>query len=561
MIQRLNKSVIETVRAAAKDFNFFRDYFFQDYKKYKGADFQNEISAILQEITWKRGQQCAFAAPRESAKSTLITLQYVLYLICNDLEKFILIASFTSRQAEDFLSNIKAELQNNKLLALIYPQVCEFFKKPKPSRWRANEIITKNDIRVLAIGSDQESRGQRHKEARPTLIIGDDIEPGGGIHSAEVYKKLKIWLSGSIFFMGDKHTNKVLLGTVHHQNSILQEYTDPKKAPGWTVKIYKSIIKESLRPELWEEWKKIYFYQSLYNGENGPLSADRYYEDNKDKMLEGTQVLWQESKSYYDLMKLKVDDEQRFQNEMQNEPIDPAESLFPENEIGFVDNEHPVDLVARLNLQLVAVCDPSLGKKEGTGSPSAIVVAGRDPKTGIIYVLEADIQHRKPDQILEDILACYKRWPIAIFGIEAVQYQAYLAQQVQKEGNIRGIYPRIEEIQQSGDKDTRISTLRFLIKNGTLRFFRTLHTLLDEMKYFPRCAHKDGLDALEMIVRIFMERSLFDLSVYSKERDAQSSDQEYSPIMSSEILDREFLEPLGFDSEGRHGHAKEIRVL
>ncbi|MFQ8732058.1 MAG: hypothetical protein ACLSAC_17470 [Enterocloster bolteae] len=42
-------------------------------------------------------------------------------------------------------------------------------------------------------------------------------------------------------------------------------------------------------------------------------------------MLKGTEVLWEEKLSYYDLMKMRIDEgEASFNSEEQNEPINPG---------------------------------------------------------------------------------------------------------------------------------------------------------------------------------------------------------------------------------------------
>jgi len=40
------------------------------------------------------------------------------------------------------------------------------------------------------------------------------------------------------------------------------------------------------------------------------------------------------------------------------------------------------------------------------------------------------------------------------------------------------------------------------MKNGTIKFNRAHHLLLEQARFFPRGKHDDGLDALEMAVRV-----------------------------------------------------------
>ena len=43
------------------------------------------------------------------------------------------------------------------------------------------------------------------------------------------------------------------------------------------------------------------------------------------------------------------------------------------------------------------------------------------------------------------------------------------------------------------------------IKNGTIRFSKRHHTLTEQLKHFPKGAHDDGPDALEMAFRACQE--------------------------------------------------------
>ena len=112
----LQSKFSEVAFETSKDFKFFRKYYFKHYHKFPDAQFHREVCDLLVCMTDERGSKLALAAPRGSAKSTIITLQYVLYCICHKKETFIVIISGTASQAEGFLSEIKAELQNNKLL-------------------------------------------------------------------------------------------------------------------------------------------------------------------------------------------------------------------------------------------------------------------------------------------------------------------------------------------------------------------------------------------------------------------------------------------------------------
>ncbi len=72
-----------------------------------------ELLAALQQASRQRGARLAIAAPRGHAKSTLVSLAYVLWCICYGREPFILLISHTQLQAVDALEQVKNELQSN----------------------------------------------------------------------------------------------------------------------------------------------------------------------------------------------------------------------------------------------------------------------------------------------------------------------------------------------------------------------------------------------------------------------------------------------------------------
>ena len=49
-------------------------------------------------------------------------------------------------------------------------------------------------------------------------------------------------------------------------------------------------------------------------------------------------------------------------------------------------------------------CDPSLGKLGKNADDTAIITLLRDSETGVLYVIDADIERRKPDSIIEAVI-------------------------------------------------------------------------------------------------------------------------------------------------------------
>ena len=120
-----------------------------------------------------------------------------------------------------------------------------------------------------------------------------------------------------------------------------------------------------------------------------------------------------------------------------------------------------------------------------------------------MYVVDADIERRHPDQIIKDVLE-KERWlrrdygrGYKKFGAETVQFQWFLKEELAKASAGAELYLPIEEVPQNSDKTMRIQTLQPDVKNHYIKFNKRHKLLMEQMKYFPMGAHDDGPDALE----------------------------------------------------------------
>jgi len=323
-------------RRQGQTFSFFRHCYFSH--QHPDAEFHQTLCNCLSELQVRRGAKVVITAPRESGKSTIVGLEYAVHCICYKLEPYIVLMSHTSDQASDNLSHIKAELMSNERLMRDFPDVCEIGTKPGPPRWRQHEIITRNGVKVTALGSDQQIRGRRHRYERPSLIILDDIEADEGTQSPAASDQLFERLMRSVINAGSSATNVIAIGTIHHYYSVLARLVSPESCPDWAKGVYRSVVSWSAHPELWEAWAQIYHGQKAYKERKGPEAALEFFQDNRAAMLEGTRVLWETNRDYYALMEKREQiGRASFDAEYQNEPVNPRDCLFNSEEVQFWD--------------------------------------------------------------------------------------------------------------------------------------------------------------------------------------------------------------------------------
>ena len=294
-----------------------------------------EIYEILFEMQQKRGMKFVFVAPRQFGKSTLVTLIYILYCICYQREKFIVILSNTNKRATDIMDNVKKELLGNPLIQNDFPEVFEFNGEPKPPRWRNNDIETRTGIKVIAAGINEASRGLRFFQYRPSLVIGDDLEKGDPYASVETLEKTRESFNKTFLPIGSAETNFILLGTFFHPYCLLGEYLDKEKHHNWIQKIYKALVQFPTNEKLWQEWSNIYNNRQPYDKETGSEAAKKFYILHQSEMDEGGRSLWPEQWSVYDLMVEHENNPIVFSSERQNEPFDPKTQSFKRDETTF----------------------------------------------------------------------------------------------------------------------------------------------------------------------------------------------------------------------------------
>ena len=491
-------------KLGAIDMEFFGRAYFPHYFSRPSPEFHRELDAIWQQgvlkgrypltpadtkaISRLPGVRRAVAAPRGHAKSTNLTFKGTMHSTLYGYKHYPIIISDSSEQAEGFLDNIRVEFEENTA-------ILEDFGPLAGSVWRSNVLVTKTNIKIEAIGSGKKIRGRKHRNWRPDLIILDDVENDENLRSPEQRSKLKNWFDKAVSKSGDDYTDIVYIGTLLHYDSLLAKTLTN---PAYRSIKYKAVIQFSQADDLWQQWESI--FTDLANDDR-EADALAFFQAHKAAMLEGTQVLWEEKLSYYDLMVLRVSEgEASFNSEEQNEPINPDDCLFMEEWFEYYNE-------AEINFRdpafdFFGFIDPSLGKTKRSDF-SAIVTLAKHRSSGYMYVVDADIERRHPDRIIADVLA-KERWLRASFGhgyrklgAETNQFQWFLKEELAKASAKAGLYLPIEEVQQTSDKVMRIQTLQPDVKNKYIKFNRRHKRLLEQLTQFPMGAHDDGPDALE----------------------------------------------------------------
>lgn len=447
-------------------------------------------------INRKPGCKRAIAAPRGHAKSTSFTFKDNLHAILYQYKHYLLILSDSSEQAEGFLGDIKTELEEN-------PRILEDFGSLRGGKvWTSGVMITATDIKVEGIGSGKKIRGRRHRNWRPDLITLDDVENDENVNTPEQRRKLASWYYKAVSKAGDTYTDIVYIGTILHFDSLLSKVL---KNAEYDAVTYRAVISPAVHTDLWDAWEQV--YTDLENPRRKEL-AKEFFEENREAMLEGTEVLWPEKLDYYALMVIRVSEgEASFNSELQNNPIDPDSCAFNPEWFEFWDDDPP-DFTSP-EFVFFAANDPSLGKNRHADTSTLIGIA-KNIRTGYLYVIEGSTERRTPDVIIDDAIEMQRRAmrdlrkPYQRFGVETVQFQYFFAKVMAERSRETGVYLPVEEINNRQSKEIRILSLQPLVKNHYIKFSRKHKTLLKQLEEYPHGKNDDGPDGLEMAVRLAM---------------------------------------------------------
>ncbi len=487
-------------KACKKDLELFGKLYLPEFFSKSTPEFHREINEMWKSRVLKRieGTKTALAAPRGHAKSTNVTLKNTLHAILYEYKRYILIISDSSDQANTFLIDIKDTLEFNS-------KITQDFGNLKGKKyWKTSGILTSTGVKVEALGSGKKIRGRRHKQYRPDLIILDDIENDENVRTPEQRKKLMNWYYKAVSKAGAEYTDFFYIGTILHYDSLLSKVL---KNPAYMVKKYKAVITFAKNTRLWASWESI--FTDLKN-EDRERDALEFFHNHETEMMEGVEVLWPEKKSYYSLMVDKISEgTASFNSEYQNEPIDPDDCYFSEEKMRtYNEYELFTDLKEHNeNYLIFGFVDPSLGKNK-TSDYSAIITVAKEMISNFMYVIDADIERRLPNEIISAIFAKVE-WlrlefglTYKIFGVETNQFQLLFKDRLAEISAQKGVYLPLRGINQNADKIGRIQSMQPDVENGYIKFNIRHKTLDEQMRFFPMASHDDGPDALQGALNI-----------------------------------------------------------
>lgn len=505
------------------DFIWFCRYYLGHYFVLPPSRMHLELAGeFMRIIASATVERLGFAAPRGNAKTTFL-LAFLLYCVVYKRKRFIIFITSTAELADIFLGDIKHELEDNERLAEDFPDACG-----AGPLWRENAVVTKNGVRVQALGAGKKIRGRKHRQYRPDLVCVDDIESDEHVRNLEQRDKTFAWLTKAVLKARGvaQKCDFLLSGTLLHFDSVLARILDPKRSPGWRRRIYKAVINWADRQDLWDRWQEL---RSDWHKSDVDREADAqaFFREHQAEMLAGTEVLWPEGESYLDLMQQRMDDgPAAFGSEKQNEPLDPSQCKFDESWFEWFD-EVEIDgewwlqpdhgtAVRMADCDTFGACDPSKGKHDRSGDPAALITIAAWPARHLpefngryrrFFVVDGILAWMHPFAIEAKMFELHALRRYQRFGVEKVQFQELLADLIHerslKDPTTSAL--RIVKLHPIGDKGLRIEKLISYVYGKSLLFSRRCTALYDHFRYWPQHPHDDGPDGVELCLETIGE--------------------------------------------------------
>lgn len=491
----------------------FAKIYLADVFSRPSCSMHDELFKLLDEITEKRGSRLAIAAPRGHAKSTIASMAYVLWCLLARREPYILIVSSTKQQAQQLLTHVKEQLESNALLRDDFPELRAL---PRQAPWRTGAIRLPSDesgatAMVSAVSVNQNIRGLRHDQHRPSLIIADDLEDRVSAESQEKRDKLRAWFAGTLLKCGTPETNIVVIGNIVHHESLLARLVDRSQSTAWTSRVYRAVPTLETPVDDWMKWCAVHEGKEQFEGATGPKAALAMERHDPNTLRQGT-VLWPALHTFKQLMLQRYKEgAASFEAELQNNPFPPDRCLFSTIALPYYgDRKHAGYMLADNDKVLtddqkwwveggrcVVAWDPASGDSRDGLDFNAIVMLYVH-SDGRMYVVEAIIERMPMSEALNAVirLGLSRKNMHVVIEYSLGMHLAYdaLCKHFDKQ--------RIVKVVQRQSKTLRINSLEVLIAQKRLLFNPCHRLLIEQLKAFPLGKHDDGPDALEMAVRV-----------------------------------------------------------
>jgi hypothetical protein len=463
----MNSELNDILVECYKDTRLFAKTFFPDRFYAPFSSLHDQIFELID----SDAPRIAIAAPRGMGKTSIASLGLAAKSILYQDRKFVTHVSMSHDAAMLQTENLKRELVSNNDVRKIFGAMkatnagdglSETFSKKS---W-----VSSGGTFIMPRGSGQQVRGLLFKNARPDLIIVDDLEDPETMDNDEIRKKRKEWFNADLLKSTsriDKNWKIVYIDTLKHQDALLQSLLDSKD---W----------ESIRLEICDD--------------NYEPCAPEFF--SKEEIMR--EVDYHREQGILDV----------FYREFRNLPISTEDSTFKQEYFRYYSETDESFRKTVKDIETFLLVDPAKTVKMHSAE-SAIIAVGLDRKTSKIYIRDIVARKMYPDELYGEIFDMAARYNCHVLGIEVTSLHEFITQPLKNEMAKRGLFMELIELKARGGssagkgKQERVAALVPYYRQGYIYHNEALCGPLEaQLLAFPRPLRWDVMDATAYLVEM-----------------------------------------------------------
>lgn len=449
-------------------------YYFPHHFRDKSPNFHLKIL-----IESMKCQHFAVAAPRGSAKSTILTFLKVAHKIAFKKTHFTVICQNTFDKAASSIETIKMEWRENKRLMKDFPI--------KISKDKIGDSVFEHrdghKCKLLGKGAEQIGavRGVKFGAYRPDYILIDDLEDDIMVRSPEGRENMRDLYDNALIKAVDENNFEVdCIGTILHDDCLIARLVSLNHYLGYRKLLYRA--------------------------------------KNKNKKTGEWFSLWPEKWSLDKLESMEKDNPTSFAQEMQNDPVSGLLAKFKREDFRYwyIENDDYVLLDSEghiVSRGQLSHCKAAIGNdlawEEKKESDSTVIMGVYlTPNSEILvdkYLCEKGVQ---PDQFEEYIFTMEAKYKAITgksvpIGFEKAMLEKVMKWLLRKAMQKRNHYLWFKDVLWVKDKITRIVTrLQARYKQNSIYHRKGMGDLEHQLLRVPSGTHDDLPDALQCAVQL-----------------------------------------------------------
>ena len=428
------------------------------FKEEKGKEFKENwhhelIANKLKEVVEGKCTRLIINIPPRTGKTELITKCFPVWYLGNHPEKQIIATGYSTNLTQTY-SNEARDYYRSNAHHKVFPRTPKLREDQNTKEWWINEqggfyYATGTGGSITGRGAD-------------LILIDDPIKPDAADVSDIQRAGINNW----------------------YENTVLSRLNEPTK--GAIIIIMQRTHENDLCGFLIN--KMIEGTGQKYDVVSIPAIAEKDEEHRK----EGESI--QENRLPIQFLEdYKKQNPVVFSCQYQQNPIAKESQEFHQEWFKYYENSPS-------NGRIFTAVDPAFSKKN-KADYTAITTAKFEGDQ--MYILEITHGRFDPAELEDKIVYHVRKWNPEKVGVEAFAAQRVVGFSLRNRLTKEGLYTTVEDLTQTGSKESKIRRLIPLYRNGQIFHTQEMGTLEDQLIKFPRGTHDDIVDTVQMLYDLY----------------------------------------------------------